>query len=335
VSVSGNVVRTVRSGVATVTAKVTYNGASASTQFVVRALSELGGISVRVPASKQRAGKKAKAPAPGFVGIPGFYPDLFNYDVIVPPPLLAPPIKVTKLDRLSRVQVKQAASVPGAASVSVTGPDGMTKTYRVYFARPALSQSFSAPLGSQWSIIRSDPSAASLAGGAFNITLQAGNLDNHTARNVLLQPALGNWTIESRLTLSTPPSTPGQQAGIIAYQGDNDYLKFDWENAGGTPQLALTSEDSLSGAPVSQVLATLPTTGRIGTTVWLRMVKSGARYTAYYSTDGANFAPFYNVGASLTNVKAGVFAFGGGANRAAFANFGVRNTGPVSLASLH
>jgi beta-glucosidase len=336
VSVSGGVIRTVATGVATVTAKVTYNGASASTQFVVRPVAELGGISVRVPGSaKPPAGKKSKATGPRFVGLPGFHPDTFTYDVIVPEPLHVPRISATKLDRNSRIRVTQASGLPGAASVSVTGSDGKTKVYRVYFARPAISQSFAAPLSPQWSFIRADPSSATLAGGSLNITPQPGNLDNHTARNLLLQPALGNWAIESRLTLATAPSAPGQQAGIIAYQGDNDYLKIDWENSGGTPQLALTTEDSLSGAPVSQVLATLPTTGRIGSTVWLRMVKSGARYTVYYSTDGSNFVPFYNVGASLTNVKVGVFAFGGGSNRASFANFAVRNSGPVSLASLH
>ena len=55
----------------------------------------------------------------------------------------------------------------------------------------------------------------------------------------------------------------------------------------------------------------------------------------HYRADGSNFVPFYNVGARLTNVKVGVFAFGGGSNRAAFANFAVRNSGPVSLASVH
>ncbi len=334
VSVSGGVIRTVANGVATITAKVSYNRASASTQFVVRALSELGGMSIRVPGTKAARGK-GKVTGPHFAPLPGFHPDTFTYDVIVPRQMRVPRISVTKGDRRSRVRVKQAAGVPGAALVSVRGADGLTTTYTVYLARPALSQSFAAPLGSEWTFVRHDPSSATQAGGSVIIAPQPGTLDTHTARNLLLQPALGNWTIETRLTLSSPPNTRGQQAGLIAYQDDDNYLKIAWENVGGTPQLTVTTEDNLSGAPVSQLLAAIPTAGRIGNTVWLRIAKSGARYTLYYSTDGSNFSGLYNVGASLTNVKVGVFAFGSGSNRASFANFAVRNTGPVSRASLH
>jgi regulation of enolase protein 1 (concanavalin A-like superfamily) len=336
VSVSGGVIRTVASGVATITANVFYNGGSASTQFVVRALSELGGISVRLPAKKPRKGSKSNGPR--LVPLPGFHPDTYSYDVIVPPNKRVPRISVSSPDRRARVRVSQASGAPGATRVSVRGPDGITLNYTVYFARPALTQSFGAPLGPQWSFIRRDPSSATQASGSYIIAPQPGNLDNHTARNLLLEPALGNWTIESKLTLSSAPSQAGQQAGIIAYTDDNNYLKIDWENAGGAAQIAETTEDSLAGAPVSQVLATLPTAGRVGSTLWLRMVKSGERYTTYYSTDGSNFVTFYNVGANLTNIKVGVFGFGGASNgglRVAFANFGVHNTGPVSLASLH
>jgi hypothetical protein len=41
------------------------------------------------------------------------------------------------------------------------------------------------------------------------------------------------------------------------------------------------------------------------------MVKDGQRYTTYYSTDGVTFSPIYEVGASLTNVNVGMFAFNG------------------------
>jgi hypothetical protein len=63
---------------------------------------------------------------------------------------------------------------------------------------------------------------------------------------------------------------------------------------------------------VNQVLTTIPTAGLVnGATVWLRMVKDGPRYTTYYSTDGLNFVQIYNVGASLSNVNVGLFAFNG------------------------
>jgi hypothetical protein len=46
-----------------------------------------------------------------------------------------------------------------------------------------------------------------------------------------------------------------------------------------------------------------------GTDVWLKLVKRGPRYQSYYSTDGTNWTALYETGASLTNVKAGVFAY--------------------------
>ena len=72
-----------------------------------------------------------------------------------------------------------------------------------------------------------------------------------------------------------------------------------------------TTEDSLSGQPITQVLATIPTAGLIGNTVWLRMVKHGARYATYYSADGATFVPVYEVGQSLSNARVGLFSFNG------------------------
>jgi hypothetical protein len=74
---------------------------------------------------------------------------------------------------------------------------------------------------------------------------------------VLVQPALGDWTIQSKFAFSATPHVNTQQAGIVAYSGDDDYLKLDWEFSGGAARLSETSEDSLSGAPVVQVLTTI------------------------------------------------------------------------------
>ena len=99
-----------------------------------------------------------------------------------------------------------------------------------------------------------------------------------------------------------------------------------------------TTEDSLSGTPATQVLTTIPTAGILSNTVWLRMVKVGPRYTSYYSTDGVHFVPIYNVGASLSNVKVGLFAFAGADTvndlSVAFDYFHVQNGG-ASAESVH
>jgi len=311
----GGTLRTLSNGVATITATVTYHGVSRSTQFVVRVLSELSSLSV------------------DGTRLPGFHPDTFDYDVIVPqvanPPAKPPKgqerttapqpklpsiptLRASTPDSLAQVHITQARRVPGVGTVTITGPDRITETYNVYFARPPTSDEFSgrAP-GRQWTWIRPDPAAVRMASGSLVITAEPGDLGSHTARNLLLQPALGDWTIQSRLTFSAPPHAETQQGGIIAYEDDTDYLKFDWEYSDGAARLSETTSDSLSGRPVTQQLASIPTAGLIRTTVWLRMVKRGPGYTTYYSVDGSHFIPFYSVGASLADVQIGLFAFAG------------------------
>jgi beta-glucosidase len=151
-------------------------------------------------------------------------------------------------------------------------------------AHPARSDDFaSSTLGAQWSWVRNDPTTESLTStpGSLVITPQTGDLNGatNTARTILVQPALGDWSIESKLDFSVAPHVDNQQGGIIASQGDDDYLKLDWEYSGGAARLSETIEDSLSGTPTTQVLTTIPTAGVVtGTTLWLRMVKTGPIY---------------------------------------------------------
>jgi hypothetical protein len=85
---------------------------------------------------------------------------------------------------------------------------------------------------------------------------------------------------------------------------------------------------------VVQVLTTIPTAPVFGTasTVWLRMVKKGPRYSTSCSTNGTDFTPLYTTGEALTDVKVGVFAFNGPATSTdlsvAFDDFRVTNDQP-------
>ncbi len=284
---------TLDNGVATITATISRNGVSRSTQFVVRVLSELTGLSV--------AGQP----------LPNFAADTYDYDVLVPAGMARPRISARPPSGQVRMQVTQAVGVPGTGTVRVTGPDGIGFSYRVNFARPARSDTFSAStIGSQWTWLRHDPSSEHASGGALTILAQPGDLASHTARNLLLQPALGDWTMQTRVHFSSAPHAATQQGGLIAYADDENYLKLDLEYGSGGTQLSETSADSLSGTPIAQVAATVATPPS-ATTVWLRMVKRGPRYSTYYSFDGSHFAELYNTGASLTDVAVGPFAFAG------------------------
>jgi beta-glucosidase len=314
-----NAIRTLRNGVATITATVTYHGVTRSTQFVVRVLSELDRLAVD--------GRQLR----------GFRPDTYRYDVIVPAGPPAPRISAGSPDHAAAVSIDQAGAVPGHATATITGPDGITQTYKVYFAYPARSDDFSGTsVRSQWSWLRQDPANEQISGGALTIAPEQGDLSgtNPPARNVLLQPALGDWAMASKLTFSTAPHVANQQGGIIAYQDDANWLKLDWEYSNGKAQLAETTSDNqnITGQQITQVLATTPTSGLLSsTTVWLAIDKRGSRYTTYYSVDGVHFTPLYRAGASLSNVKVGLFAWNGPATtsdlKVSFQDFHVVNRG--------
>jgi beta-glucosidase len=298
VSVADGKIRTVANGAATVTATATYHGKSASTSFVVRVLSDLGSLSVN--------GKP----------LAGFNPDVTDYDVVVPDGTGAVP-QLSATAPSGTVAIKQATSVPGVATVTSTGPDGIVTTYQVNFAKRPRGDEFNrTTLDPQWRWVREAPGDWSLSAnpGSLTITPKTGDLTTttNTAQNVLLQPALGDWMQTTKLTFSRHPDTATQQGGIVAYQDDDNYLKFDLEATSATNiQFSTSLEDTLNGVQVNQTLNTLNANAILppDNTIWLRMTKKGARYTTSYSVDGQTWVPVWTTGATLTNPRAGLFAF--------------------------
>jgi beta-glucosidase len=309
VSVSPDgLIRTVSNGAATVTATATYHGASASTSFVVRVVSDLSDLKA------------------GGATVAHFRPEVFDYDVTVPARAThAPPVSASA--RTGTVHVTQASGIPGVATVTSTGPDGIVATYTVNFARAASSDEFNgATLDPKWTVVRPDPANQTVGGGALTITPEAGDLvtTSNNAKNLVLQPALGDWTMTSKLTFGAVPNAPSQQGGIIAYQDDDNYLKFDLEAASATDlELRTSLEDSLQTNPavgsnpiqVNQTLNSTPMNGVLPTdnTIWLRMTKHGYTYTTSYSVDGNTWVPVWSTGATLSNLKVGLLACGGAA----------------------
>jgi regulation of enolase protein 1 (concanavalin A-like superfamily) len=305
---SAGTIQTVSNGAATVTATATYHGASASTSFVVRVVSDLSDLKV------------------GGVTVAHFRPEVFDYDVTLPASATNAPT-VTASAHTGTVHVTQAAGVPGVATVTSTGPDGIVATYTVNFARAASSDEFNGDtLDPKWTVVRPDPANLTVGGGALTITPEAGDLVTTTnnANNLVLQPALGDWTMTSKLTFSAAPNAPTQQGGIISYQDDDNYLKFDLEAASATDlELRISLEDSRQTNPavssnpiqVNQTLNRTPMNGVLPTdnTIWLRMTKRGYTYTTSYSVDGNTWVPVWSTGATLSNIKVGLFAFGGAA----------------------
>ena len=181
----------------------------------------------------------------------------------------------------------------------------------------------SGTLGKQWSWVRENTSNWSLSkkSGSLQITSEKGDIvaTNNNAKNILLQSANTDWTIESKMVCSRKPIGSTQNAGILAYQDDDDFVKFVYKatparrGMGGppaaTPAVQSGTVDIIVESNGSQkTAATLSLTDIIkdNNTLFLKIDKKGSVYTASCSSDGKSFKVVGTADIMLKDVKAGI-----------------------------
>jgi PKD repeat protein len=169
----------------------------------------------------------------------------------------------------------------------------------------------------RWNAItREDPAAYRIAGDALQIDVPNGDIygtNNTGPTNFILQNApSGDWTIQTRVD-GTAFTEQYQQAGLLVYGDDDNYLKFDFivDNTAGQPVVRRIEYRSEIGGTVQ---SPQPQIADLTSAVWhLRLVKTGTTYTASYSANGTDWTPFE----PLTNAavgatpKVGLFSLGG------------------------
>ena len=324
VSVSADgTVKAVSMGVATVTCAVTIDGKTVEDTFAVKVMPNLGLSSLKVGG---KAVKLGDAAAVSYVLKAG----------------KAPKVEAVAADLAIKVDVKQAEAVPGTAVVTLRDEQtGDSREILVNFGTKGVSDSFKkGALDKAWHWVREDAAAWTLS-AADGLVLTAGKgdiaLEGNSASNILLQSANSDWTVETKMHCFAAPAAPAQNAGLVAYQCDDNFVKYVYAatfnfrrpaDAGpAAGQLQLTVEEN--GQQKSSV--TLPLDGIVGAdnVLWLRLSKQGDSYTASYSVDGKKFVEMGTVQATLQDVQAGVIAcegempammrgFGGGPGRGGF-----------------
>lgn len=186
---------------------------------------------------------------------------------------------------LALVQVRFTPVVSAQPAVS-------SKPIASVFAGPAARpvatgvwcEDFTSSLDNGWSWVRPDTSHWSLATkpGYLRITATRGDLwaGANTATNLLLrQPTDSDFSIITQVTIA--PFLPAQQAGLLVYQDDDNYVRLTRGLMGTSNKVEFASEQS--GAPTAlQVDAS-------STTVFLAITKNGALYSGYYSLDGLSW----------------------------------------------
>ena len=189
--------------------------------------------------------------------------------------------------------------------------------------------------GCRWEVVRPDPAHLRLDAGRLELGTTPGDIyggSNGAPSNLVLQDLEGDWTVET-LVDGSSLDQQYQQAGLIAYVDDDNYVKLDVvaSNApGSTVVRGLELRSEIDGA----VQDPQPSTGDVGRGVWhLRLTKVGDVFTGYYSEDGVTWSTLgavTNAGVAASG-RIGLFALGADATDMATAAFEYFHVGAVPV----
>jgi cytochrome c len=148
--------------------------------------------------------------------------------------------------------------------------------------------------GCRWNrVVRPDDAARAVQDGSLHLETSYADIygaDNTPVTNMVLQDTPdGDWVAETKVTV--PLEICCQQAGLIAYLDDGNYVKWDAIADPGMNQarLELRSEiDDVVQQPEENVWIDYPEDD----TYWLRLATEGDTYSAAYSLDGENWTDF-------------------------------------------
>jgi arabinan endo-1,5-alpha-L-arabinosidase len=159
---------------------------------------------------------------------------------------------------------------------------------------PSRSDEFDAPPGPEWTWVRPDP-AATVTGGALRWPAEPADLagPGGTAGVLLREPPPGDYLVETELTLDLGEDSVRnyEQAGLIAYAGDDDFARLSQVAIWGTRQLEYGRELPYRGTlPFGGMVLTAP-----ARTTWLRLAHTvdaatgEHRFRAGASRDGTHW----------------------------------------------
>lgn len=167
-------------------------------------------------------------------------------------------------------------------------------------------------LDEKWWWLREDPSAWSLMNNTLHLRTLPGTLwgTNNTAKNILLRPGiLIEPGLTSEVTVTNHPEQQGEQAGLIWYHDEANYIKLVKESLQGSIWIVLGREQ----ADDPTLVAKIPISSE---SARVRLKLTGQTVVGWVQPDGRG--PWEKVGeCSLVNedtVQLGAFTHGGSAD---------------------
>lgn len=148
---------------------------------------------------------------------------------------------------------------------------------------PRSSEFDSASLPSAWQWTREDSSHWKLENSALVLTAQQGSLAGaaNSTKNILtFEVPRGDYTMSTKLTFD--PVADGQEAGIIMYLDDDNYIYLSRAGTASGTELRAVNE-VMGSATVHSSLDSF------NSTMYLKLDKDGDQYSLYASSDGVNW----------------------------------------------
>ena len=298
-------------GTALIFAYVTIDGTTESGSYPLKVMPDLR------PATITVGGKKIR----------DFDEDVKAYSYLLKKNAKAPAVKATAAGNDISVEIESATGIPGTTVVNFIDYTTLeANTYYLNFDVKSESDDFNGKVvGDPWVWIREHASHYSLTDkpGWLTITSEPGDVSEGTnnAKNLLLQSANSDWTVETRLVASRVPSQP-ENAGILVYQDDRNFVKLMFraviktvrfgrrsgqQEQPGTIDLVMEEKD------IAKSLASINLEDKIADDhpLVLRLEKKGSLYTAYYSLDGKKFETLGTADILLKDIKAGLIVCDG------------------------
>ncbi|MFC2090342.1 glycoside hydrolase family 3 C-terminal domain-containing protein [Bacteroidota bacterium] len=298
-------------GTALIFAYVTIDGITVSNSYPLKVMPDLS------PASVSVGGKSIK----------GFDKNIKAYSYLLKKEAKVPAVKASALSKGVSVEIEKEKGIPGTTVVTfIDNVTLETNTYYLNFDTKSLTDEFNSDAaGEQWEWLREHSSNHSLSQkqGWLTITSEPGDVSERTnnAKNVLLQSANNDWTIETKLSASRVPSQP-ENAGILAYQDDMNFVKLMFRavikttrfgRQGGQQQrpgtIDLIMEENDIAKSVASFNLPAPITG--DNVLLLKLEKRGSLYSGYYSLDGKNFEKLGTADMLLKDIRAGLIVCDG------------------------
>ena len=293
-------------GVASVFVSVTVNGKTVTNSFPLKVMPDLTLKSITVD------GKN----------IEGFNKDVKAYSYLLKNSAKIPVVKAAAMVNDIRVDIAQAKGVPGTAVVKFVDDITLeTNTYYLNFDIQSVNDEFnSPPIGKPWEWVRENKSAYNLTknAGALTITSEVGDVseNSNNAKNLLLQSANNDWTIDTKLVCSRVPSQP-ENAGILVYENDDNFVKLVLRAVTKTTRQTGVQPGTIdllieeNGIAKSMASFNLRKEITASSPLMLRLEKNGSVYTAYYSLDGEKFEKMGSADLLLKDIKAGLIVCDG------------------------